>query len=200
MVDFGSTQVGAKTRRRRVVFINPFADQSLCVPLNSRPRGDDSARARVRVAGGSGAQRHPRAAEAHFLGEYPRTAPLGGGELASARRGVAGGGFGSGRSDWTCLSPYSQPDLARWCLRRGFGRSPHLCVRNNFTTLECATLRGDGDAVKVSVSKTKRTKKQFGNIVKERENHEGLLESSRSAGQQRRAAARGDGRRLRCRA
>ena len=35
-----------------------------------------------------------------------------------------------------------------------------LCVRNNFTTLE-ATLRGDGDAVKVSVSKTKRTKKQF---------------------------------------
>ena len=29
----------------------------------------------------------------------------------------------------------------------------HLCVRNNFTTLECATLRGDGDSVSVHVAK-----------------------------------------------
>ena len=29
----------------------------------------------------------------------------------------------------------------------------HLCVRNNFTTLECATLRGDGDEVRVHVAK-----------------------------------------------
>jgi hypothetical protein len=73
VVDFGSAQVGAKTRRRRVVFINPFADQSLCVrvlpmvPAATTTRGRD-----VRVAGGSGALDDIlEAAEAHFLGEYP---------------------------------------------------------------------------------------------------------------------------------
>jgi hypothetical protein len=189
VVDFGSAQVGAKTRRRRVVFINPFADQSLCVrvlpmvPAATTTRGRD-----VRVAGGSGALDDIlEAAEAHFLGEYPAHSGffLEGGELASARRGVkAGGGFQSGRSDWTCLSPYSKIDLGAlvFAPREVRPYAAHLCVRNNFTTLECATLRGDGDAVKVSVSKTKRTKKQFGNIVKERESYlQGLLESSSRA-------------------
>ena len=71
VVDFGSAQVGAKTRRRRVVFINPFADQSLCVrvlpmvPAATTLRGRD-----VRVTGGRGALDDIlEAAEAHFLGE-----------------------------------------------------------------------------------------------------------------------------------
>ena len=168
VVDFGSAQVGAKTRRRRVVFINPFADQSLCVrvlpmvPAATTLRGRD-----VRVAGGRGALDDIlEAAEAHFLGERdPGGAfALEGGELASAR----GGGFNaastrSARSDWTCLAPYSKIDLGAlvFAPREVRPYAAHLCVRNNFTTLECATLRGDGDAVKVSVAKAKRTKKQF---------------------------------------
>ena len=150
----------------------------------------------MRVAGGSGALDDIlEAAEAHFLGEYPAHSGffLEGGELASARRGVkAGGGFQSGRSDWTCLSPYSKIDLGAlvFAPREVRPYAAHLCVRNNFTTLECATLRGDGDAVKVSVSKTKRTKKQFGNIVKERESYlQGLLESSSRASRKKRRAS-----------
>ena len=168
VVDFGSAQVGAKTRRRRVVFINPFADQSLCVrvlpmvPAATTLRGRD-----VRVTGGRGALDDIlEAAEAHFLGERdPGGAfALEGGELASAR----GGGFNAAstraaRSDWTCLAPYSKIDLGAlvFAPREVRPYAAHLCVRNNFTTLECATLRGDGDAVKVSVAKAKRTKKQF---------------------------------------
>ena len=172
VVDFGSAQVGAKTRRRRVVFINPFADQSLCVRVLPMVPAATSVRGRdVRVAGGRGALDDIlEAAEAHFLGEYPGGFggfSLEGGELNSARESHLGGADAASAaargSDWACLAPFSKIDLGAlvFAPREVRPYAAHLCVRNNFTTLECATLRGDGDAVKVSVSKTKRTKKQF---------------------------------------
>ena len=176
VVDFGSTQVGAKTRRRRVVFINPFATDTLCVRMlpivpaspNNRKGADR------RVAGGKGALDDVlEAAEAHYRGEYPLHTGflLEGGEVAPGR-GVSSGQdrpAANGNSvpssprhtkDWTCLKPYQMIDLGAlvFAPRTVGTHAAHLCVRNNFTTLECATLRGDGDAVKVRVAKSKKPK------------------------------------------
>ena len=188
VVDFGSVQVGAKTRRRRVVFINPFASDTLCVkmlpivPASAKnTKGKDR-----RVSGGKGALDDVlEAADAHYRGEYPLHTGflLEGGELSSGRGGVSSSTVGtrnadssrpsggwdqqkmSGaaspprlKKDWTCLKPYQKIDLGALVFAPKESRqyAAHLCVRNNFTTLECATLRGDGDAVKVQVAKTKK--------------------------------------------
>ena len=92
------------------------------------------------------------------------------------------------RSDWTCLAPYSKIDLGAlvFAPREVRPYAAHLCVRNNFTTLECATLRGDGDAVKVSVANAKRTKKQFERNVADAYGSTG--ETGRTAPRRKRAA------------
>ena len=159
---FRSAQVGAKTRRRRVVFIN-LADQSLCVHCrNVVP-------ARRRRCAGRRASWRPRrwtilGRRRRFLAARPGRvrAALEGGELASARGGVHASARGA--PDWTCLAHARRSTWARWCLRRAvLPYAAHLCVRNNFTTLECATLRGDGDA-SGGVAKA-RTKKQLTGIA-----------------------------------
>ena len=149
------------------MFINPFADQSLCVrvlpmvPAATTLRGRD-----VRVTGGRGALDDIlEAAEAHFLGERDPGGARAGGRRAGdpARRRIRRGVDARGASRLDLEAPYSKIDLGAlvFAPREVRPYAAHLCVRNNFTTLECATLRGDGDAVKVSVAKAKRTKKQF---------------------------------------
>ena len=58
-------------------------------------------------------------------------------------------------SDVACLGPSRSLDLGTiaFAPRQARRYEAHLCVRNNFTTLECATLRGDGDEVRVHVAK-----------------------------------------------
>ena len=164
VVDFGSTQLDTKGKRRRVMLVNPFSEETLCVRMmpivpaaTARRRSSSSSSRRDETIA---------AAEAHLVGEYPIYTgfTLEGGELVPTR-GVPPKGSKRARasdsettaegSDVACLGPSRSLDLGTiaFAPRQARRYEAHLCVRNNFTTLECATLRGDGDEVRVHVAK-----------------------------------------------
>ena len=162
VVDFGSTQLNAKGKRRRVMLVNPFPEETLCVrmmpivPAAARRRSSSSSSRRDETIA---------AAEAHLAGEYPIFTgfTLEGGELVPTRgtppkgskRSRASNPETSEGSDVACVGPSRSLDLGTiaFAPRQARRYEAHLCVRNNFTTLECATLRGDGDSVRVHVAK-----------------------------------------------
>ena len=164
VVDFGSTQLDTKGKTPSRHVGESLSEETLCVRMMPivprRRRGDDRRRPRrdaTRLSPPRGASRR---------GEYPIYTgfTLEGGELVPTR-GVPPKGSKRARasdsetsaegSDAECLGPSRSLDLGTiaFAPRQARRYEAHLCVRNNFTTLECATLRGDGDEVRVHVAK-----------------------------------------------
>ena len=105
------------------------------------------------------------AANLHVAGEYDPPGATGfvleGGDISMKRKTGAGKGAAalvSDGRDTACLEPGESVDLGLLSFKPKEVRKyhAHMCVRNNFTTLECATLSGSADAVKVYVAKKPR--------------------------------------------
>ena len=105
------------------------------------------------------------AANLHVAGEYDPPGATGfvleGGDISMKRKTGAGKGAAalvSDGRDTACLEPGESVDLGLLSFKPNEVRKyhAHMCVRNNFTTLECATLSGSADAVKVYVAKKPR--------------------------------------------
>ena len=83
---------------------------------------------------------------------------LEGGDISMKRKTGAGKGAAAAVSDGrdtACLEP-GESSTSVCSFKREVRKCRALCVRNNFTTLECATLSGSADAVKVYVAKKPR--------------------------------------------
>ena len=183
VVDFGSAQVGMDDGKRwRVMIVNPLTDAPLCVSLLPL----------INAAGKKKGGRHDisdvdpgaialNAAKAHISREYSSPDVLGftfekselmhtveSWRTEKKRRGAtAGHGNRGAMGGALCLEPSQSVSLGTLAFSPKEARAyaAHICLRNNLTTLECATLHGTGDAVKVYLAKKYRGVIVVSNII-----------------------------------
>ena len=162
VVDFGSVQLDRKSPRHRVVATNPLSDQIVCVRIMPFVAASEKSIAEIE---GDVDAATIAAANLHVAGEYDPPGATGfvldGGDISMKRKTGPGKGTAalvSDGRDTACLSPGQSVDLGVLSFKPKEVRRyhAHMCVRNNFTTLECATLSGSADAVKVYVAKKPR--------------------------------------------
>ena len=162
VVDFGSVQLDRKSPRHRVVATNPLSDQIVCVRIMPFVAASEKSIAEIE---GDVDAATIAAANLHVAGEYDPPGATGfvldGGDISMKRKTGPGKGTAalvSDGRDTACLSPGQSVDLGVLSFKPKEVRRyhAHMCVRNNFTTLECATVTGSADAVKVYVAKKPR--------------------------------------------
>ena len=162
MVDFGSVQLDRRSPRHRVIATNPLGNQVVCVRIMPFVAAAEKSIAEIE---GDVDAATISAANLHVAGEYDPPGATGfvleGGDISMKRKTGKGKGAAalvSDGRDTACLEPGESVDLGLLSFKPNEVRKyhAHMCVRNNFTTLECATLSGSADAVKVYVAKKPR--------------------------------------------
>lgn len=162
VVDFGSVQLDRRSPRHRVIATNPLGNQVVCVRIMPFVAAAEKSIAEME---GDVDAATISAANLHVAGEYDPPGATGfvleGGDISMKRKTGAGKGAAalvSDGRDTACLEPGESVDLGLLSFKPKEVRKyhAHMCVRNNFTTLECATLSGSADAVKVYVAKKPR--------------------------------------------
>ena len=162
VVDFGSVQLDRRSPRHRVIATNPLGNQVVCVRIMPFVAAAEKSIAEIE---GDVDAATISAANLHVAGEYDPPGATGfvleGGDISMKRKTGAGKGAAalvSDGRDTACLEPGESVDLGLLSFKPNEVRKyhAHMCVRNNFTTLECATLSGSADAVKVYVAKKPR--------------------------------------------
>ncbi len=162
VVDFGSVQLDRRSPRHRVIATNPLGNQVVCVRIMPFVAAAEKSIAEIE---GDVDAATISAANLHVVGEYDPPGATGfvleGGDISMKRKTGAGKGAAalvSDGRDTACLEPGESVDLGLLSFKPKEVRKyhAHMCVRNNFTTLECATLSGSADAVKVYVAKKPR--------------------------------------------